>query len=410
MRKRQISKTMAILLLALSLVCSDLVLFRSKTVKADMVPCTHCGGSGKTLCTSCGGQGMKSCTMCGGSGGTFQTVYGGIDPITGMIKQTTMRVSCTACGGSGRSLCFSCNGSGRSNCIFCGGTGIVQGSTSGGSSSGGNSSGGSSSGNDSSDNGSSCKDSSDNCSSGSLGTTVKGTVLDATPGVVSNEGGINLFDDNQYTKFNFIATSGFIIWEAPELIKVKSYVLMTANDTEIYTGRNPRTWVLYGSNEELLRNSDKWVEIHAVDDDTVLEPKNYTEYTFKLKSEAKAYKYFKLEILDNKGDPCTQLSELTLKGTVVTSKATSLSSVKKSGTTLKVKWKKKSGVTGYQIQYSTSSSFKNATEVTVKGNSKTSQTIKKLAEDKKYYIRIRTYRTENGMTVYSKWSKKKTAG
>ena len=44
---------------------------------------------------------------------------------------------------------------------------------------------------------------------------------------------------------------------------------------------------------------------------------DYRNYTFKLKSHAKAYKYFKFEILDNKGDACTQLAGLTLDGSIV---------------------------------------------------------------------------------------------
>ena len=402
MAKKRFCKVLVVMILVLSLVGTEFPLFHSEKARADMIPCSTCGGSGKTICTSCGGQGMKSCTMCGGTGGSMQSVYGGIDPITGMMKTSQMWVSCSGCGGSGRSMCFSCNGSGRSNCYRCGGTGMVVGSSSGGSSSGGSSSSDELSHQHSSD------------SEGQIISqmTAGGVVLEATPGVVSNEGGLNLLDGDQYTKFNFIATSGYIIWEAPEQIKVKSYVLMTANDTALYTGRNPRSWVLYGSNENLSRDSDKWKKIHEVENDTVLEPKNYTEYTFKLDSTAKAYKYYKLEILDNQGDPCTQLSELILNGTTVTatSKATTLSSVKLKDTSLKVKWKKKSGVTGYQIQYSTSSKFKNSTEITIEGADNASKTIKNLESGKKYYVRVRTYKTVNGETVYSKWSKKKVAG
>lgn len=80
-----------------------------------------------------------------------------------------------------------------------------------------------------------------------------------------------------------------------------------------------------------------------------------------------------------------------------------LSSVKKNS--MKVGWKKISGVSGYQIQYSTSSSFKNAK--TVKATSKkTSAVIKKLKKNKKYYVRVRSYKKVSGGTVYSDWSSK----
>ena len=74
----------------------------------------------------------------------------------------------------------------------------------------------------------------------------------------------------------------------------------------------------------------------------------------------------------------------------------------------KVTWTKKSGVTGYQIKYSTSSSFKNSKTVTVKGQDKSYKTIKQLKKSTKYYVRVRTYKTVNGTKTYSKWSDKKS--
>lgn len=82
---------------------------------------------------------------------------------------------------------------------------------------------------------------------------------------------------------------------------------------------------------------------------------------------------------------------------------------------MKITWKKKSGVTGYQIQVSTSSKFKATKTKTYKvaGVSKTSKTIKtSLKSKKKYFVRIRTYKKtkENGKnkTRYSTWSAKKS--
>ncbi len=64
--------------------------------------------------------------------------------------------------------------------------------------------------------------------------------------------------------------------------------------------------------------------------------------------------------------------------------------------------------TGYQIQYSTSSKMTNATTKTISKNSTTSQTIKSLKSGKKYYVRIRTYKTVNGSKIYSSWSSVKS--
>lgn len=74
-----------------------------------------------------------------------------------------------------------------------------------------------------------------------------------------------------------------------------------------------------------------------------------------------------------------------------------------------VNWKKSSqSIQGYQIQYSTSASFKKGKKtITIKGKKKQSRTIKKLKAKKKYYIRIRTYQVTNGKKTVSKWSKVK---
>ena len=78
-----------------------------------------------------------------------------------------------------------------------------------------------------------------------------------------------------------------------------------------------------------------------------------------------------------------------------------------------VRWKKQTVQTsGYQIQYATSARFKHAKKVTISNNKTTQKAIKKLKSKKKYYIRIRTYKTVkvNGKAqkIYSSWSKTKT--
>lgn len=77
-----------------------------------------------------------------------------------------------------------------------------------------------------------------------------------------------------------------------------------------------------------------------------------------------------------------------------------------SGKKAKITWKKVSDAAGYQIQYSTNKNFKNAQSVTVKKGTKTSQTISKLKAKKKYYVRIRAYKTASSKTYYSAWSGK----
>lgn len=64
--------------------------------------------------------------------------------------------------------------------------------------------------------------------------------------------------------------------------------------------------------------------------------------------------------------------------------------------------------TGYQIQYSTSSNFANAKTATIGKNTTLSKSITGLAKGKKYYVRVRTYKTVNGTKYYSSWSKAKS--
>ena len=90
---------------------------------------------------------------------------------------------------------------------------------------------------------------------------------------------------------------------------------------------------------------------------------------------------------------------------------TSISKIAKGKKYFKVTWKKqsrkmsKARITGYQIQYSTSKTFKSGSKsVKVKGYKKISRTVKGLKAKKTYYVRVRTYLTTDGKTYYSAWS------
>lgn len=77
---------------------------------------------------------------------------------------------------------------------------------------------------------------------------------------------------------------------------------------------------------------------------------------------------------------------------------------------LTVTWNKLSYVTGYQLQYSTTSNFKSGTNklLTVKGSSNVSRTLTGLVKGKTYYVRIRTYKTIAGSNRFSAWSSAKS--
>ncbi len=75
-----------------------------------------------------------------------------------------------------------------------------------------------------------------------------------------------------------------------------------------------------------------------------------------------------------------------------------------------LKWKKKTAqVTGYEIQYSTSSDFTTGTKkVAVKSYKTYTKTISRLKGKAKYYVRVRTYKTVSGKKYYSDWTGKKS--
>ena len=90
-------------------------------------------------------------------------------------------------------------------------------------------------------------------------------------------------------------------------------------------------------------------------------------------------------------------------------KGSTISSLSARSGAFTVKWKKQSvQTTGYQIQYSVRSSFKNAKTVTVSSAKTVSRTISRLGKKKKYYVRIRTYKTSGKTKYYSAWSKAKS--
>ncbi|MDO5547385.1 MAG: penicillin-binding Tp47 domain C-containing protein [Eubacteriales bacterium] len=84
---------------------------------------------------------------------------------------------------------------------------------------------------------------------------------------------------------------------------------------------------------------------------------------------------------------------------------TSISNLKNvKGKKMTAKWAKKSSATGYQIYYSTSSSFKTYKKTT---STSASKTISGLTKGKTYYVKVRGYKKVSGKTYYASWSTSK---
>ncbi len=74
-----------------------------------------------------------------------------------------------------------------------------------------------------------------------------------------------------------------------------------------------------------------------------------------------------------------------------------------------VKWSVRSDVNGYEIQCATNKNFKkDVKKFTVNKATTTKTTIKKLEDNTKYFVKIRTFKNVSGTKKYSDWSKVKS--
>lgn len=73
-----------------------------------------------------------------------------------------------------------------------------------------------------------------------------------------------------------------------------------------------------------------------------------------------------------------------------------------------VQWKKISNISAYQVQIATNKKFTKNKKTFKVSKKSTKVKIKNLKAKKKYYVRVRSYKTVNGKRNYSKWSAIKT--
>ncbi len=151
--------------------------------------------------------------------------------------------------------------------------------------------------------------------------------------------------------------------------------------------------------EVYVKNGKKWTKL------TTTSKTSYTVKKDGKKKYLKADKEYQFRVRAVVGDIKGKYSS-TLKVETIPSTATlKLKAGKKQ---LTASWKSVSDISGYEVQYSTSKKFTKKTTKTVKvKKSSKKTTIKKLTKGKKYYVRIRTYKTVDGKKIYSDWSKVK---
>ena len=152
-------------------------------------------------------------------------------------------------------------------------------------------------------------------------TSVKFTALAGNPeGYTDNtdETYKNLFDgkkkEGDFTKWccAFDSKKGaYVIFEASKAGVPVGYTITTGNDNANFGcgGRNPLSWKLYGNNEG---ENGEWTLIDEVNNDKVLQDKNYASYDFKCECST-SYQYFKWEISAIHSGNILQVGEFGLK-------------------------------------------------------------------------------------------------
>ena len=126
----------------------------------------------------------------------------------------------------------------------------------------------------------------------------------------------NLFDgkkeDGNFSKWCCeFSGSAYVILEASKAGIPVGYTITTGNDNANPKcgGRNPLSWKLYGNNEG---KEGAWTLIDKVENDKVLQDKNYASYDFKCECST-SYQYFKWEISAIHSGSLLQVGEFELK-------------------------------------------------------------------------------------------------
>lgn len=191
---------------------------------------------------------------------------------------------------------------------------------------------------------------------------------------------------------------GSIVEECRKCGDEKSRIVIPAIDTVILS----KTRFLYNGKEQ-----EPEVTVEDNEGGTLTEGEDYTVSVDGDEKKVGRYTVV-VEFEGNYEGEVERAFDIIPKGTAITELT-----AEKNG--FRMSWKKRtSQTTGYEIAYSTSPRFTKATTKTVlvKKNKTTSQSVSKLKPGKKYYVRIRTYKTVKfaGETIkiYSGWSEKRT--
>jgi hypothetical protein len=136
-------------------------------------------------------------------------------------------------------------------------------------------------------------------------------IIEATEGF-ANEGAENLLDGDETTKWCMnVPAPVYAIWKT-DAVTATGYEIVTANDNAANPGRNPGSWILYGSND-----GTAWTALDTVEADTILQDVDFTTFTFAIDAPAE-YSYYKFEATSIVGGGVMQISGINLLTGAVT--------------------------------------------------------------------------------------------
>jgi hypothetical protein len=117
------------------------------------------------------------------------------------------------------------------------------------------------------------------------------------------EGSARLTDMDLQTKYfsNAYDANSWIQQTMPNPVVVNSYMLSSAND---HTDRDPKSWELLGSNDEL-----NWTSLDQRSNQVFYYRHDMKQFDL---TNTQAYKYYRLKITANGGSPDIQLGEWRL--------------------------------------------------------------------------------------------------
>ena len=146
------------------------------------------------------------------------------------------------------------------------------------------------------------------------------TLMGTSDGKYSSESASNLFDGNTQTKWcsnkknkvdSEINHEGCWIVEfmSEKPINPTAYYMVTGNDQKVFPGRNPKIWNIYAKKNP----GDNWVLIDKRDNTDYnrdrMENENFWTGWWGVNVGKEKYQYFRLEMYENWGDDCFQISE-----------------------------------------------------------------------------------------------------